>query len=94
MASTVLPFRRPAATTHGATRVDIWRSRVRSAVGRALNRAGVPGALVATTIEDELTGQRLDISVDPLFTRVSVNGRDYYFDRVTGRFDGTGSGCR
>jgi hypothetical protein len=40
--------------------------------------------------EDKLAGQRISTSVGELFVCVSVNGRDYYFDRITGRFDGTG----
>jgi hypothetical protein len=41
-------------------------------------------------LDDRLAGQRISATVGELFVCVSVNGRDYYFDRITGRFDGTG----
>jgi len=40
---------------------------------------------------DKITGQKVAVSIGDLFVRLSVDGRDYYFDRITGRFDGTGS---
>jgi hypothetical protein len=42
---------------------------------------------------DGVTGQKVAVSVGDLFVRLSIDGRDYYFDRLTGRFDGTGLGC-
>lgn len=94
MADRVLAFPvqdRPAAA--GASRWDIARDRMRLAARTLLNRLNVPGALRSVQIDDELTGQQLDISVGASFTRITVNGRDYYFDRVTGRYDGSGMGC-
>lgn len=75
----------------GATKLDIVRSRVRAGLGRALNRLGVPAAIKPMEVTDEITKQHVAVAVDDLFVRVSVDGRDYYFDRLTGRFDGTGS---
>ena len=43
--------------------------------------------------DDIVTGGVIEVKVGSLFTRLSVNGRDYYFDRITGRFAGTGQGC-
>jgi hypothetical protein len=54
---------------------------------------GMPGAIRDFHMKDELSGQEIDIAVTLLFTRISINGRDYYFDRLTGRFGGTGCGC-
>jgi hypothetical protein len=51
-----------------------------------------PGVVRNTLIEDSLSGQRVEISVGRIFVRLSVNDRDYFFDRISGRFDGTGSG--
>ena len=82
---------RPPAT--GATRWQIARGRAREAVGRLLGRVGAPGAIANATIADPVTGQEIEIRVGHLLTRVTVNGRDYYFDRLSGRYDGTGSGC-
>jgi hypothetical protein len=65
--------------------------RARERLGALLNRIGVPGAIQPVEVRDKLTGQQVSVSVGELFVRVSVDGRDYYFDRLSGRFDGTGS---
>ena len=75
----------------GATTIDIARSRVKAGVGRLLNKMRVPAAIQPIEIVDKITNQHVAVAVDDLFVRVSVDGRDYYFDRMTGRFDGTGS---
>jgi hypothetical protein len=59
--------------------------------GKALRRC--PGVVAPVEIHDELSGTDLAITVGPLLTKISVNGRDFYFDRFSGRYDGTGSGC-
>jgi hypothetical protein len=71
----------------------IWKGRLKEWFGRLLNRTGVPGAVQEAEIEDEVSGQVVHIRVGPVFTRISINGRDYYFHRLSGKFDGTGSGC-
>jgi hypothetical protein len=80
---------RPA--TARAAPTDILRSRMRQWAGRALNWLGAPGAVKDVALTDKLTGQRVSVNVGELFVRFSVNDRDYYFDRITGRFDGSGS---
>jgi hypothetical protein len=77
----------------GATRINILASRIQMFAGRILQRIGMPGAVSPCLIEDPVTGQKIDVAVGTLFTRITVNGRDYYFCRFTGKFDGTGSGC-
>lgn len=93
----VLPFasRKPGyeAATIGAQWWQIALSRTRLAIGRLLNRVRLPGPIQPVSIQDEVSGQTLDVRVGPLFTCISVNGRDYYFTRLTGRWDGTGLGC-
>jgi hypothetical protein len=79
------------AARAGATTADKARSRLRAGVGRLMNKLGVPAAIQPIEITDELTKQHVAVNVDDLFVCVSVDGRDYYFDRITGRFDGTGS---
>ena len=87
-----LPIReRPRPAETGARRIDVIAARLRRGVGRLLNRGHIPGAIRPVEIQDGLTGQSLAVSMDEAFVRVSVDGRDYYFDRITGRFDGTGS---
>ena len=75
----------------GATTFDILRYRMKAGLGRLLNRLGMPAAIQPMEVTDEITKQHVAVAVDDLFVRVSVDGRDYYFDRLTGRFDGTGS---
>jgi hypothetical protein len=53
----------------------------------------IPGAIANSTITDSVTHQTFSISVGALFTRITLDGRDYYFDRFSGKFNGTGSGC-
>jgi hypothetical protein len=79
----------PART--GATVVDVATLRAREWLGRFANWIRIPGAIKPTEIHDPLTGQRIAVTVDAFFVRLTVNGRDFYFNRLTGRFDGTGS---
>lgn len=80
--------------TEVAGRISRWKFGIKEWIGRILNRLGVPGAIQDAVIDDGFTGQHVSIQVGTLFTRISVNGRDYYFRRMSGRFDGTGTGCR
>ncbi len=86
------PTERIARTARGgATWLEIWAGRARQCLGRVLNRIGMPGAIRPMEFKDKLAGQHLAVSIGELFVCISVSGRDYYFDRITGRFDGTGS---
>lgn len=78
----------------GAGKAAIWISRLREAIGGALNRIMVPGAVRPMVYDDPVTGDRIQVNTDSLFTVLTVNGRDYYFKRLSGRFDGTGTCCR
>ena len=89
-------LRFPAAlvpASGGASILSILWARCRFAAARLMHRSGLPGTIRPVVIMDALTGQQMTITVDPLFTRISVNGRDYFFNRISGRFDGTGMGC-
>jgi hypothetical protein len=81
---------RPAIV--GASRSQVWWHRLRECFGRILSRIGVPGQIAECEIEDAVTGKQLSIGVGALYVRLSIDGRDYYFDRFSGRFNGTG--CR
>ena len=52
-----------------------------------------PGVIQTFSFNDALTGNMIIVSVGDRFTRLTINGRDYYVDRITGRFAGTGMGC-
>lgn len=60
-------------------------------LGRCMNRLGLAAPIQPTEIYDPATGQRIAVTVGDLLVRLTVNGRDFYFHRITGRFDGTGS---
>ena len=62
-------------------------------LGRTATRLGMPGLIQETSIHDALTGQKLEVSIGALFTKLCVNGRDYYFRRCSGAYEGTGFGC-
>ena len=50
----------------------------------------IPGFVKSIEYADRITGDYISVRVLPRFTRVSINNRDYYFRRLTGKFDGTG----
>lgn len=40
---------------------------------------------------DAVTGNIVQVDLDQFFLCIRFNGRDYYYNTVTGKFDGTGS---
>ena len=83
----------PAGTTpltHTPTRRDQLRAWAVESLHRLLNQLGVPGAIQPLAYRDELTNQQISVAVGLHYTILTVSGREYYFDRVTGKFDGTG----
>lgn len=80
-------------TECGASYGEILMGRIRRFIGLVMKNLRIPGAIGDTHITDSVTHQTIKVSVGTLFTRISVDGRDYYFDRITGKFDGTGMGC-
>jgi len=60
---------------------------------RIFQRLGIPGVVQDLDFPDPLTGDRLRVRTLGRYTVISVSGRDYWFSRVSGRFDGTGMGC-
>lgn len=75
----------------GATVLDVAKGRFREILGQIANRFGAPGAVRAVKIEDRASGQQITVEVGTVMVRWTVNGRDFYFDRLTGRYDGAGS---
>lgn len=75
----------------GATWLSTARFRLIQAIGAALNWIGAPGAVQPMALDDAVSGLSVSVTVSALYTKIKVNGRDFYFDRMTGRFDGTGS---
>ena len=85
---------RGCPTRSGATRFDVLWSRLKVRLGRLLLWLCAPGLIRDCEVEDSVSGCFVEVRVGVLFSRVSVNGRDFYFRRFSGKFDGTGSGCR
>lgn len=67
---------------------------LRRLVRSAAHGIGLPGMIRPAEINDHVTGQHVVVSVNRTYVVIRVDGRDYYFDRLSGRFDGTGMGCR
>ena len=93
----VIPIPTSTVPTLVTNPVRLWIRRRRNSLtdglGWLMESLGVPGAIQPFEIYDELTGQHVKVRVSARFTVIQVNGRDYYFYRYTGRFDGTGMGC-
>lgn len=76
-----------------ATRWQVWECRARMLLARIANRLGLPGFIKPVVLDDPVTGQHIEIRTGLLFTVIAVDGRDYYFRRFTGTYDGAGIGC-
>jgi hypothetical protein len=83
----------PQSAQGHATLWQIWECRARMLLARIANRLGFPGCIGSIVLDDPVTGRHLEIRPGLLFTVISVNGRDYYFRRFSGKYDGTGM-CR
>jgi hypothetical protein len=46
------------------------------------------------TYDDPETGDRIEVSVSPHYSKITVNSREYFFIRESGEFDGTGTSRR
>jgi hypothetical protein len=82
-----------SCASYRASYIEILQGRGRRLFGQLLKSLRIPGAVQDHHITDPVNNQTIDISVGALFTKISVNGRDYYFHRVTGKYDGAGMGC-
>jgi hypothetical protein len=67
------------------------RARIVAWLGRVLNTLGAPGFVRSGSFESRRSGARVRVFCGELYTVVSVNGTDVYFDRLGGRIDGVGS---
>ena len=60
-------------------------------IGKLFNLAGVP-PMVCECETIGIGGVPIKVKVSDLYTIISVGGYDLFFTRLTGRWDGTGSG--
>lgn len=68
-------------------------SRLANLAGRLVEWLRLPGFLRPLSLHDPATGLHLTVRTSERYTVVSVDGRDYYFNRASGSLDGTGSGA-
>ena len=70
------------------------RRRIRDALfsipGYIYTSLNIPGFIRPIDYFDKISGNRICIRLDRRFTIISVNHRDYWFRRISGKFDGTG----
>lgn len=59
-------------------------------IADTLNLLRAPGFVRPIDIQDELTGAHLKVQITTLYTIITVDGNDFYFERITGKYDGSG----
>ena len=85
-------FGKGKPATFGATKLQIILGRLKYKTGLALNFIGVSGFVKPTKIYDRLTNTNLEVVLGGYFTIIKVNGKDFYFSRFSGEYDGSGMG--
>lgn len=92
---TILPLPVGRDVTMDASWWTRMRGRVILFVGAILNRTNMTvGAIQPVTVEDAVTGWTFDVRVKGTAVVISIDGRDYTFNRLSGRFLGTGYATR
>jgi hypothetical protein len=74
----------------GASWLEKIRGELKQGLGRFLNVLRFPGLVKPLEIHDTLTGTYIQVRVSGFFTVISIDGRDFYFKRLTGKYDGSG----
>ncbi len=63
---------------------------LRKIIGWGLERAKTPALVKEFEFVDPLTDETVYLSTGETYTTLSVGGRQFYFDRLTGSLDGAG----
>ena len=82
-----------SCAAYDITYIDTLQGEARRLCGHFLNSLRIPGTVRDYKIADQGNNQIIIISVGDSFTKISVNGSDYYFNRLTGKYEGKGTGC-
>lgn len=69
---------------------EILREGLGEFAGKFLNWFGVAGFVQPMEIKDTLTGSSVSVRVSGYFTVITIDGREFYFKRLTGAYDGSG----
>ena len=81
---------KPTSVGHNKFKLKYLTKELKSWFGYTLNKLQICGLIQEVSFFDEVTQQQFSIKIDRRFTVVSIGGRDYYFKRLSGKFDGTG----
>lgn len=60
-------------------------------LGRLLHWLRVPGFVQPFEYRGESSGQMVSVRISPRYTILSIDGKEFFFRRETGAFDGTGA---
>lgn len=66
-------------------------SRLRGIAGRILESVHVPARIREFEYIDPVTNETVYLSTGARYSVLHVGGKQYFFERLTGRFDGTGA---
>ena len=67
-----------------------WRAGIRWMLGDLLNMLGLPGFIREYNYGSRIGNGNIKVRISPFYTIITVNGLDVYFNRWSGRIDGTG----
>lgn len=68
-----------------------FKDRIKLLIGGILKKFKLPAFIQDAEINDSLSGYKIKIRTAKLSSIITINGRDFHFDRITGKFSGTGS---
>lgn len=69
------------------------RKQVRRTVGKILHALRLPGMVQPFEYQDRVKGWAISLRPSDRYTILNVDRHDYFFDRDSGAFDGTGAGA-
>jgi len=59
-------------------------------LGRIMMIFKIPGFIKPMETYDRLTNSYIKVQTTKYYTIISINGKDFYFKRLTGKYDGSG----
>lgn len=83
-------FKKGEPLTYNATVFQTLLGRLKYKLGLLLNFIDVSGFVKPTKVYDRLTNTNLEVVLGGYFTIIKVNGKDFYFNRFSGEYDGSG----
>ncbi len=95
MTANILEFRQPSKLVDAKpskVKIMLWNLdfKAKSLFGKLLNKIGCPALIRKVEIDDRILGEKIQIRIGCSSSIISIGNRDFYFDRLTGKFTGTG----